>query len=98
MQRSSNLNRKNSAEEVNIDLRLVHATVVEDETGVCKSQAGLLRLQIELHDLVVTCRKCVHSQDKSVNAHCDALNSGLKRDGNDDHKWRQKQLVTPKKS
>lgn len=58
LQRSSNLNRENSAKEVNTDLRLVHATVVEDKAGVCKSQAGLLRLQIELHDLVVTCGKC----------------------------------------
>lgn len=64
LQRSSNLNCENSAKEGNIDLRLVHAAVVEDETGVCKSQAGLLRLQIELHDLVVTCRKCVNDQDK----------------------------------
>lgn len=66
----------------------MHATVVEDETGVCKSQAGLLRLEIELHDLVVTCRKCVNNRDKSSNAHSDALNSGLKRDENNNHKWR----------
>lgn len=39
-----------------MDLRLVHATVVEDKAGVCKSQACLLRLQVELHDLMVTCK------------------------------------------
>lgn len=83
---------------MNIDLRLVHATVVEDKTGVRKSQAGLLRLQIELHDLVVTCRKRVNNQDKSSNAHSAALNSGLKRDENNNHKWKQKQLASPKKS
>lgn len=38
-----------------MDLRLVHAAVVEDEAGVCKSQARLLGLQVELHDLMVTC-------------------------------------------
>lgn len=33
----------------------MHAAVVEDEAGVGKSQARLLGLQVELHDLVVTC-------------------------------------------
>lgn len=36
-----------------MDLRLVHAAVVEDKAGVCKSQARLLGLQVELHNLMV---------------------------------------------
>lgn len=36
------------------DLRLVHTTVVENKTGICKSQARLLGFKIKLHNLVVT--------------------------------------------
>lgn len=42
--------------EADVDLRLVHAAVVEDKAGVCKRQARLLGLQVELHDLMVTCK------------------------------------------
>lgn len=45
--------------EVSIDLRLVHTTVVENKTGICKRQACLLGLQIELHNLMVTYRKLI---------------------------------------
>lgn len=37
----------------------MHATVVENKTGICKSQARLLGLEIQLHNLVVTYRKLI---------------------------------------
>ncbi len=48
--------------KLDMDLRLVHATVVENKTGVCECQARLFGLEIELHDLVVTYRKQIIAQ------------------------------------
>lgn len=50
----------------NVNLRFVHTAVVENKTGICKCQAGLLRLEIELHNLVVTCTKKIPVKVKGL--------------------------------
>lgn len=37
-----------------LDLRLMYTAIVENKTGIGKSQARLLGFQIKLHNLVVT--------------------------------------------
>lgn len=52
--------------EVHVDLRLVHAAVVEDKAGVGESQARLLGLQVELHDLMVACKIWIKIEAASI--------------------------------
>lgn len=59
-----------------MDSRLVHATVVEDKACVCKSQARLLRLQVELHDLMVTCKIWIRIKPNQMTGGGGSFNSG----------------------